>query len=222
MTKYRWEFDRLEPHDSLMTSIGSVFEAVFREEWDRESLQRAIDEASQIALLIDTNDSPTALLGYGLYEWAALPVTGYAMLWERSVAILETSRLRGHGLGNECLRMALARQRMVGRVTHLGGRTQNPLVISRYRKQSPRGSVFPFDLPPTVAVDELYRDVRTCFGRMWKEFDATTGICRHAYRGSFGRYPTLGNARSVKDEAWLSDHWFRREEGDAVVVVAPV
>ena len=105
----------------------------------------------------------------------------------------------------------------------IGGRTQNPLVMSRYANF---GEVFPFDIPyiddfGKKLMDFLLMHVTGIQQAAEKgALDPYTGICRGVYHeGKLGNYATSIEG-TERFEQMLRRWSFERDGGDAIVVVS--
>lgn len=207
--------------DVLVPKIQGIFRAVFGREWESGSLSRALSTATDVKLLLVGDRAEAADVGgYALYEVADLrPHHVGLVLWERSIAVIDSPTTRGRGFGTTALLSALATSASECWPNSIVGRTQNPLVMRRYRKLS-NGPVVPFDADPDTR-HLTYSLLKQHFKPLWT-LDEATGICREAYRQRFGSYPLLTDRQAQADEAWLAERGFNRDRGDAVVVVAPI
>jgi hypothetical protein len=110
--------------------------------WDVEGVRETMRTATFAAYLHDGDE----MVGYAHYDAIAVPgdPLDRIVLWERSVCLLKAYQGVQHG--RTAVRMAFASVAPTRGIGWFGGRTQNPVVLSRYQRIArPALGLLPFD-----------------------------------------------------------------------------
>lgn len=216
---YTWNFQCLNPlatyDDQFVRSIHDVYLDAFglQEGWSLEGIRKALLRSNVRGLL---SSDYGEICGYAIYSVPALPLLGNSMIWEDAIALkkkIQNRKLSKQVIGHI---LSLFPERKFG---WLGGRTQNPAVIKRYKKL---GILFPFDISYSLhegkaVMDYLLQNIEEV--REVQALDKENGICRAIYRRRLGDYKTEISG-TERFEEQLRKWDFDREKGDAVIVIS--
>lgn len=210
----RWQFyETIKESPENVAALNDEIRDVFRDGfgmpgWSRAGVSKTINRCSDVALLRSAQGRAEGYAFYVAHEDKA-----GTLLWEDAICLRKSAQ--GLGYSTQILDQLRLRH---GNARWIGGRTQNPRVISRYATFGP---VYPFDKSweseSGKSVMELLRRQVSEVGEV-ADLDIRTGICRGVYRErTLGDYEWQAHGRY---ESLLVEWGFERERGDAIVVLA--
>lgn len=195
-----------EIHNTFLNGFG------LQKGWSLEGIHQTLLNSNMAFLLQDRNG---VNCGYAMYDIPNERLDGRALLWENAICFRKD--LQGQGVSRKIFQEILEMPSSHD-IGYIGGRTQNPIVMTRY---SGFGPAYPFDKSYLSEDGQrllgfLRRNVQEV--SQIKTFNEASGIGRSVYRGGrLGDYP-VDESRAV--ESYLRLHEFKRENGDAVVIVS--
>jgi hypothetical protein len=220
---FDWQFQlakNIESDDSrLLKSIHQVFLDGFglSKGWSIEGIRKRLRTSNVAGFLRKDGEE---IYGYAFYSVPSEPLGEAYMLWEDGIC------LRKEVQGKELTKQVVEKACFIfpgRRFGWVGGRTQNPVVMSRYSKfglllpfdtsyNSPDGKpVMDYLLKHIEEVKDVYKGQR---------LDLRNGICRGIYReGRLGDYP-LEVKGTEKFHRQLLQWGFQRDSGDAAIIVS--
>jgi hypothetical protein len=186
--------------------------------WNLVEAEKMLRRASVFGLLVDKSiDNPTAE-GYSCYT-VIDDFENESLIWGEGTCLKKS--LQKSRWGRIALDQVLTVFSRSGRnIRWIGGRTQNPNVMRRYRRF---GSLFPF--AHNYVSGTGTRLCRLLIERVSEAMamEPSTGIVRRAYTRRLGDYLVDFNDPEIAAwERYLDERRFDRENGDAVVVVAQI
>jgi hypothetical protein len=219
---YEWRFEtqKVSEHvdEAFLRSIHQVYLDGFSKTqgWSLKGIQDVVTRSSVRGFLRKRNE----VVGYAFYSVPAQPLDGTHMLWENAICLKKDAQ--GHGLTRGIIEKVIDLFPNV-KFGWIGGRTQNPLVFKRY---SDLGKIFPFVARYDTdegrkIMDFVLKHIPQATTFSGQGFvDRTNGVCSNAYSGGrLGEYSTNVPATEAFEKQ-LRDWGFKRENGDAVLVVS--
>lgn len=216
---FTWKFRKVSDMGAIdrtmVKAIHDVFLDGFGEEegWSADGIETMFKRSMVLGLLTTDTDG---IVGYAFYAIPELPFMGSHMLWENAICLKKFAQ----GSRNTSRIWYRASALYPGRTFGwIGGRTQNPLIMSRYKKL---GYLFPFETAYNegdgrLVMEYLLANIEEVSSA--PPLDKSNGICRRKYKGRLGDYK-LGIEGTEKLEAKLSAWEFDRDKGDAVIIVS--
>lgn len=222
ISDYEWRFETSKRpwgyDEGFLKSIHMVYLDGFgkSEGWSLKGIEAVITRSSVRAFLSKREE----VIGYAFYTVPARTLDGTHLLWENAICLKKDAQRNGLTTGIIEKVVRLFPNKKFG---WIGGRTQNPLVFKRY---SDLGKIFPFDAQYDTEdgkqiMDFLLKHINQAQDSSDKRLlDLSNGICRRAYPdGRLGDYSTdVVGAEAFEKQ--LLDWGFKRESGDAVLVVS--
>ncbi|MCP3918171.1 MAG: hypothetical protein GY711_21690 [bacterium] len=215
------------PQDWLVSRIQSVFIDGFavdeNDVWPAGKVVERVRNAKVLALAVDGDNE---IQGYAIYTIAPKPFNGRDLLWEDSICL--TRRWQGRRFSNSPV-AEIQTQFRRSNIGWVGGCTQNPLILRRYKRSS---LLYPFDRSFVDREGErlfefLCKNVPQIAKRTEELTDAErsevakTGILRGIYKQQLGSYPE--HVDGLEDiVGYLESNNFDRNNGDVVVAVSAV
>lgn len=216
---FTWKFRKVSDmgaiDKTMVKAIHDVYLDGFGEEegWSDEGIGKMFDHSKVLGLLTTDTDG---IVGYAFYAIPELLLMGSHMLWENAICVKKSAQGRRNTSGIWYRASALYPGRTFG---WIGGRTQNPLIMSRYKKL---GYLFPFETAydegdGRLVMEYLLANIEEVSSA--PPLDKGNGICRRKYKRRLGDYE-LGIEGTEELEAKLSAWEFDRDKGDAVIIVS--
>ncbi|MEG4518358.1 MULTISPECIES: hypothetical protein [unclassified Microcoleus] len=217
-----WQFKIFEENPDISDVIVENFSRVclngfgIERDWTT-NIKKKLSNSTMLGML---QNQEGRFYGFATYLASNSLLGGSYLLWEDGICL--TKEAQGKGFSRTAIEQAV---KIFPKQTFgwIGGRTQNPLILKRYKRL---GKTFPFDeLYETQTMKsvmdfliENIPEVKKVYTE--KKLNRSNGICTAVYKeGRFGDYP-VGIEGTEEFEKQLEQWGFQRARGDAVIIVA--
>jgi hypothetical protein len=216
-----WNMQTSSPvSDKDIQDVIAIFEDGFGQPgWSYEGIKTRF-KASTVGGFLE--DDSGLRFGYAFYSMPLLLFKGAHILWEDAICVRKSLQGARHASPATVWPAAwnAARDVFPGKtVEWVGGRTQNPLVMHRYWRQTASDSVYPIRRDyQSGEGKELAALLQFSIAELESMPIPSDGILRGRYGKRLGDYAIESDYSGIED--WLLKHNFNRDAGDAVVMIS--